>query len=143
MKCYVIFPLIEDQRRTLQTIKLRRSRLAKVLRGALAARRSARQTLGQMRKAGKSAETDPSPKRGMNRLATLNQRHTNLMKKYAKHRISAGRSSGGSLDYALARKYRAASDTPIRPANPKTYGRGEKSGSSMRKKPFKIWRDAP
>lgn len=124
--------LAEDTRETATTIKTRRSRLAKVLRGALNAKRSAGQTLSQMRSAGHAAEygKDAGVPKSMRRLQTLSQRHDSLKARHGKalrvwakasnYQISKHSSSAGAWS-------RPSLDTPTRPANPNTYGRCKKS----------------
>jgi len=147
---HVVENFSEDQRKSLATIKIRRGRIARVLRGALQARRAYKQTHDQMQnaavgvhRAGRKAMRGQGGTidKPLARLQTMTQRYHAMGKKYAKRLKAAGRPSKLG---PYRRGFRAALDTAERPANPKTYGRGEKYGKgNLRKPPKKIWRDAP
>lgn len=139
--------LAEDTRATPSTITTRRSRLAKTLRHALNLRRAQNQTLDQMRYAGADADFGPESgvSKSVRRLQTLASRHDDLRARRLKFsRGHAKRSSWTVLDKRDGRNYGAFSrptlDTALRPANPKTYGKGDladqfKNDHMTRKKP--------
>lgn len=136
--------LSEDQRRTPETIKTRRDRLAATMRSALNARRAAKQTLDQARGSVGSIEKapvhpHPQMQKAVSRLQTLVARHDSLKKKFVKRFRAAGRPSKLGPYH---RNFRGAIDSPERPANPKTYGRGDKVSKELRGKPVNIWKFA-
>lgn len=134
---------VEDQRRTDATIATRRNRLAKVLQGYRHAKQQRNQTIQQMNKiAGKSADSPALT----NKIVTLTKR-ANSSGAAMERRGGAWNSRSGVGDgvaFKLHRKARAALDTAERPANPKTYGRGDPVGPkgdvrSVRDKPRLNW----
>lgn len=122
----------EDARATPETIKTRRSRLASVLRGYLAARRAANQTANQIRGHGRSLERTDNPSKivkSFTSIGVLGARLHSFNKKAGKHLKIWGRASMWQVSNPAHRHPQGYASRPrlnvsSRPANPRTYGNG-------------------